>query len=161
MHQAVLQDAVQHQRIDVPARKHRDDWTLPGVSPPQQCRDPNRTGWLHHQLCPFHQQQQCPGDLLLGNRQHLLHGALHQRQGDVARPGDGDTVGHRLHVTERGGHSQAQRLRVGCRALGLDADDLRGVHCQGGDGRPDARQQSTSSGRHQHVPGVRNLLQDL
>ena len=61
----------------------------------EQRRHADRAGRLDHQLAALQQHQQRPGDVLVGDRDHLVDQLADVREGEVARAADGDAVGDR------------------------------------------------------------------
>ena len=61
----------------------------------QQRRHADRAGRLDHQLAALQQHQQGPGDVLVGDRDHLVDELADVGEGEVAGPADRDAVGDR------------------------------------------------------------------
>ena len=65
-------------------------------APLHQRRHGHRAGALDHQLGALEQHHHRLGHLVVGDRDDLVHVALHQRQREVAGPLDGDPVADRV-----------------------------------------------------------------
>lgn len=89
----VLDHPQHQQRVDVAAGEHRDHRRLHLHRTRQQRRHPGRAGRLDHLFAPLQQHQQGPGDVLLGDRHHLVDQLAHVRKGEITGPPHGDAVG--------------------------------------------------------------------
>ena len=70
--QAVLDQAHEHQGIDVAAGQHRGHRSRAGHLPGQQRGQAHRAGRLDHGLGPLEEQDQSPADLLVAHGEHVV-----------------------------------------------------------------------------------------
>ena len=85
--------------------------------------DRGHPGRLDDELGPLQAEQQRPGEVLLGDRAHLVDQLGAVGEGEFARRGHRDPVGHRRHGRQRDRPAGGQGVGERRGALGLDGDD--------------------------------------
>mmetsp|Transcript_5756 Transcript_5756/g.13389 ORF Transcript_5756/g.13389 Transcript_5756/m.13389 type:complete len:380 (+) Transcript_5756:250-1389(+) len=115
---------------------------------------------LDHSSFMFQEPQNCQSNELLVDQDSLVHIVPCYSEGMRTNGWDSKTVCKGVCDGHGGWLSSLERLRVRCRLLGLNADNLniwpQRFHCQG-----DSRNQTSSSNRHNDDIHVWNLLKDL
>ena len=120
----------------------------------------HRTRTLDHELGALQQQHHGLRHLIVGDRDHLVHVALDQRQREVAGALDGNAVADRVGRARSDRPVRGERVDVGSAGLGLHADHA-GAGKLVGQGEPDARRQPAAAQRDHHELDVRALARDL
>ena len=155
-------DALQEQQVDVAARQHDHDALAGDVAERSghQRGNARRSRALDDELLALVEQRHRRGDLLVVDRDHALHMLLDDREGELARPLDGDAVGDRAGRLGCPDRTCLERVDEGGAGLGLHADD-RGAGPQPVHGEGDAGDQPAAAARHHDEIGVRERRDDL
>ena len=117
----------QERSVDVPAREHGADVApAVGIDPPVHQRGYRyRARALHHQLRALEQHDHRLGHLVVRDGYDLVHVALDERQGEVARPLDRNAVADRVGRARAHRAARRERVDVGRAGLRLDPDHPR------------------------------------
>src|SRR5829696_4178574 len=107
---AVLDDLEQQHRVDVAAGEHGHDGGREGGRVGQHGGDRGHTRRLHDELGALEAEQQRAGEVLLADGPDLVDQAPDVGEGERARRGDGDPVGHGRHALQRDGRPCSSEL---------------------------------------------------
>ena len=158
----VLDDAREHQRIDVSAAEQKDDLLAREILQfigEERC-ERGGAGPLHHAVLHLDEAQDRKRDRLLVDGDHAVDAGPRELERTLADFRHGQAVGERRLHLDSMRRPVCERAQEARGALRLDADhaDLGPKRL---DGDSDARDQPPAADRNDHGVEVRDLLEDL